>query len=321
MLQLVLMPPQSEWTRSWVSRLEAALPDYVIVAPETDEEARTVIGDADAAYGWVPPDLLPLAHKLRWLHSAAIGPPAGYYYPALIEHPLVVTNPRGIYDDHISQHILMVVLALARGLPAYLAAQQQRRWDPDAHPGPALDLATATALIAGVGGIGHETARLCAAFGMRVVGVDARWEHPAPYIEQHGPEALDALLPLADFVIVTLPHTPQTAGMWHARRFQRMKATAYFINVGRGLTTNLDDLVTALEQEVIAGCALDVFAVEPLPTDHKLWTMSNALLTPHIAGKDAVNLPERQFQILLDNARRFANGAPLRNLVDKAAWF
>ncbi len=118
-----------------------------------------------------------------------------------------------------------------------------------------------------------------------------------------------------------MPHTPQTEGMWNLQRFERMKSSAYFINIGRGLTTRLDDLVTALERGLIAGCGLDVFEVEPLPADHRLWTMPNVLLTPHIAVKDAANIPERQFEILVDNARRFAAGQPLRNVVDKTQWF
>jgi phosphoglycerate dehydrogenase-like enzyme len=216
---------------------------------------------------------------------------------------------------------MMLLLGLARGLPAYLAAQRERRWDPAARPGPALDLATATALIVGVGGIGHETARLCAAFGMTVIGVDPRWEFDAPVAERHGVADLDTVLPRADVVIVTTPHTPETEGMWNSRRFSLMKPTAYFINIGRGMTTRLDDLVDALERGVIAGCGLDVFETEPLPADHKLWGLPNVLLTPHIAVKDAENLPERRYTILLENARRFAAGEPLRNIVDKAAWY
>jgi phosphoglycerate dehydrogenase-like enzyme len=100
-----------------------------------------------------------------------------------------------------------------------------------------------------------------------------------------------------------------------------MKPTAYFINIGRGLTTKLDDLVQALTTGQIAGCALDVFEVEPLPAAHPLWTLPNVILTPHIAVKDAGNIPERQFQLLLENGQRFARGEPLRNVVDKANWF
>ena len=124
----------------------------------------------------------------------------------------MICNPRGIYNDHISQHIMMFLLALARGLPYYVEAQRQRRWQPDARPRPALDLTKATALILGVGGIGQETARLCAAFGMRVIGVDPRWEHEAPGVERHGPDELDAVLPRADVVIATTPAHPRDRG-------------------------------------------------------------------------------------------------------------
>ena len=100
-----------------------------------------------------------------------------------------------------------------------------------------------------------------------------------------------------------------------------MKNTAYFINIGRGKTMKIDDLADAIETGEIAGCGLDVFEVEPLPSDHRLWNLPNVLLTPHIAVKDAENVPERRFEILLENARRFAAGEPLRNVVNKAAWY
>jgi phosphoglycerate dehydrogenase-like enzyme len=321
MPKLVVMPPLDDLKREFARRLPADLPQYQVVAPETDDEARREIGDADAAYGWIPPDLLPLAGKLHWLQNPDAGPVYGYYYAALTDHPVVICNPRGIYNDHISQHIMMFLLALAQGLPFYVEAQRQRRWEKDARPGPALDLANATALIFGVGGIGHETARLCQAFGMKVIGVDPRWEHEAPSVERHTPDELDAVLPRADVVIATTPHTPETEGIWNAQRFKLMKNSAFFINIGRGKTTKLDDLTAAIQNGEIAGCGLDVFEIEPLPADHPLWTMPNVLLTPHVAVKDAENLPERRYQVLLENARRFAAGEPLRNVVDKAAMY
>ena len=100
-----------------------------------------------------------------------------------------------------------------------------------------------------------------------------------------------------------------------------MKNTAYFINIGRGKTMRIDELADAIENGVIGGCGLDVFEVEPLPSDHKLWTLPNVLITPHVAVREAENLPERRFQILLENARRFAAGQPLKNIVDKGRWF
>jgi len=100
-----------------------------------------------------------------------------------------------------------------------------------------------------------------------------------------------------------------------------MKPTAYFINIGRGKTTKLDDLADAVEQGVIAGCGLDVFETEPLPKEHKLWGLPNVIITPHVAVRDGVHVEERRYQMILENARRFAAGEPLKNLVNKAAWF
>ncbi|MDP2645390.1 MAG: D-2-hydroxyacid dehydrogenase [Desulfobacterales bacterium] len=306
----------------WAERLQASLADtYQIVTPENEAEAQLKIADADAAYGWVSPEMLPLAQKLRWLHSPRIGADAGYYYKELTEHPVVVTNPRGTFNDHIGQHIMMYVLALARGLFFYMEAQRQQKWDKNARKTPYIDLATSTAMIVGVGGIGQQAAGYCTAFGMKVVGIDARWEYDIPDVEKHPPEDLDSLLPEADFVIVTVPHTPETEGMWTTERFQLMKRTAYFINIGRGMTTKLDDLVEALINGTIAGCGLDVFEIEPLPSDHKLWKLPNVILTPHVAFKDATNISERQFEMLLDNMRRFAAGEELRNIVDKSVWY
>src|SRR5437660_10284608 len=120
---------------------------------------------------------------------------------------------------------------------------------------------------------------------MRVIGVDARRaEAPPGVAELHRPEALDRLLPLADFVIMTIPHTPATEGLLNRARLRLMKKTAFLINIGRGMTVRLADLVDALATGVIAGAGLDVFEVEPLPPDHPLWTLPGVLLTPHTAG-------------------------------------
>ena len=321
MLKFVMLPPLNEERRGWAARLQAALPQMQIVVADSGEDVQRELVDADGAYGWVPPEVLPLAQKLRWLQNPNVGPHVGYYYKELIDHPLVVTNPRGIFNDHISQHIMMFVLALARGLPYYMAAQREGRWDTEARKSAYIDLTNATALIAGIGNIGQEAARLCHAFGMRVIDVDPRWEYGQSFVEKYKPAALDSRLAEAEFVILAMPQTPETEGLWNAQRFALMKPTAYFINIGRGMTTKLDDLAAALETGTIAGCGLDVFEIEPLPAAHKLWRLPNVLLTPHIAVKDAENIEERQFQILLDNLRRFSTGEPLRNVVNKALWY
>jgi phosphoglycerate dehydrogenase-like enzyme len=184
-----------------------------------------------------------------------------------------------------------------------------------------VHLPEATALILGVGGIGSEAARMCHAFGMRVIGVDARRTRSVQGVnELHPPEKLDELLPLADFLIMAIPHTPATEGLINRQRLRRMKASAFLINIGRGMTVSLADLAAALHAGEIAGAGLDVFEIEPLPADHALWSAPNLLITPHTAGFGPY-LDDRRLDIVLDNCRRFARGHPLRNVVDKAAWF
>ena len=316
----VMLPPLDDDMRSWARRLTADVPGIDVVVAEDEAAAAQAIADADAAYGWVAPDLLPKAARLRWLQNPFAGPFPGYYYQALIDHPVVVTNPRGIYSDHISQHILMFMLALGRGLPYWFAAQQEGRWNKQARRRGYVNLGAATVLVNGVGGIGAQTASLCAAIGARVLGIDPRPERDSP-AEMFGTEMLDELLPEADFVVTTVPHTPETEFMWNAERFRRMKPSAYFINIGRGMTAKLDDLTAALADGEIAGAGLDVFEIEPLPDGHPLWTMENVLITPHVAVADADDIPERRYQLLADNASRFLAGRPLRNAVDKARWY
>ena len=318
---LVMLPPHTTTTRAWAARVAAALPALEVVVAEDEAEAARVLAGAEAAFGTLPPALVRAAGKLRWLQAPQAAPPAGYYTPELIAHPVVVTNFREIYNDHIAAHIMAFVLAFARGLHYYIPRQLRREWRPERLDTGVVHLPEASALIVGVGGIGAETARLAAAFGMHVMGVDARRrEAPPGVVKLDGPDALDALLPLADFVILTVPHTPATEGFMHRARFQLMKRTAFLINIGRGMTTRLDDLVAALRAGEIAGAALDVFEQEPLPAEHPLWTLPNVLITPHSAGFGPY-LDDRRFEILLDNCRRFLAGQPLRNVVDKASWF
>ncbi len=318
----LMLPPQSETTREWARRLAEATPGLDIIAPETMEGAEQAIGHAEGAFGRIPPALLARADKLRWLQAPQAAPPAGFYYRELIAHPVVITNFREIYNDHIGAHVMAFVLAFARGLHVYLPRQLRREWRPAGREsGDVVHLPEATALVVGVGGIGSEVARLASAFGINVIGVDERRTAPPPGVtELHRAAALDTLLPRADFVILTVPHTPETEGFMNRARFQRMKRGAFFINIGRGMTTRLDDLVAALKAGEIAGAALDVFEQEPLPADHPLWTTPGVLITPHTAGHGPY-LDERRFAVLSDNAKRFLAGQELRNVVDKSRWF
>ena len=218
---------------------------------------------------------------------------------------------------------MMFLLALARGLPYYVEAQRQRRWDKDARPGPALDLTGATALIVGVGGIGAGDGP--ALSGLRHDASSAsipRWEHEAPASSGARPDELDAVLPRADVVIATTPHTPETEGMWNARRFRLMKPTR-LLHQHRARQDDAGWTIwrppsSAARSPAAASTSSRSSRCRPTTGSGRL---PNVLLTPHVAVKDAENLPERRYQVLLENARRFAAGEPLRNVVDKAAWF
>jgi phosphoglycerate dehydrogenase-like enzyme len=316
-LKMVLLPPG--YYPDWAERIRAAVPGFEVTVSADPNNASRDIEGADCAYGDLPPTLFARAKRLRWIQCYAAGPDPSFYHEALVNSDVVVTNFRGIYNDHVGQHAVAFLLALSRHFPRYMAQQSQRQWNTLQ---PALYLPESTVAIVGVGGIGGEVARLCKCFGAFTVGLDTRLKSNPDFLDElYGPEGLDGLLPRADFVIITTPDTPQTRGMMNSKRFDLMKPGSFLINVGRGACVILDDLVAALRSGKIAGAGLDVFEAEPLPPDHALWQIPNVLITPHVAAENAPHLYERRTEILLENCRRFAGGEPLLNVVDKQNRF
>jgi phosphoglycerate dehydrogenase-like enzyme len=312
------VPEAADTLRDWPAMLQSDVPEAELYLAGSEAEAAGNIGAVEAAFGQLPPSLFAKAASLRWLACPRAGPDPSFYHPALVESHVTVTNVRGIYNDHISAHIMALLLGFARGLPVYHDHQRARRWRKGA---ATIYLPEATLLILGVGGIGAETARLAHAFGMTVLALDPRVAAaPDGVDELHRPEALDRLLPRADFVVLTMPETPATQRLFDLAKFRLMKPTAYFINIGRGATVVLDDLNAALREGALAGAALDVFETEPLPEAHPLWDAPGTVLTPHVAA-DGPYLDRRRYEVFRDNCRRFARGEPLANVVDKANWF
>jgi phosphoglycerate dehydrogenase-like enzyme len=311
--KILLLPPNVD--ASLPEKIRQVVPGVVVKAFLDPTAALPDIVDADAAYGTVPPELFARARKLRWICAARAGLGGDWFYDALVQSDVVVTNMRGSYNEHLSAHAVAFLLAFARRFDHYLPQQQWQR-------GPEMiDLPTKTVLIVGVGGAGSETSKLCAAFGMRVLGADPRvTDPPTGMAELFTPDRLEERLGEADFVIVTTPESRDTLGMFNAHLFSRMKRGAYFINISRGGCVVTEDLIAALRSDQLAGAGLDVAAPEPLPPDNPLWQMPNVLITPHVAIHGA---PYRQKweEILLENCRRFANHEPLLNVVDKEKWY
>jgi phosphoglycerate dehydrogenase-like enzyme len=245
---------------------------------------------------------------------------------------------RGLFSDVIADQVMGYVLCFARNLHRYVRNQLQAKWEPvggeservafATGPGHVtaidrahLHLADATLGAVGLGSIGSEVARRALAFNMRVLAVDpVQTQAPAGVAALWTPDRLPQLLAESDFVVIAAPHTPQTAKLIRRPQLRQMKRSAYFINIGRGAIVDLADLTVALEAGEIAGAALDVYEVEPLPADHPLWKRENAILTPHVAGYSP-RIAERHLGVLLENVRRFVQGEALRNVADKARWF
>ncbi|MXX43744.1 MAG: D-2-hydroxyacid dehydrogenase [Acidimicrobiales bacterium] len=311
--------PHTEVLERWAAELRAEFEGLEVVIAATEEEILEQLSDADAAYGVLPAGWH--APRLRWLQAPMANPPLGYFTPELAAHPAVVTNMRGVYNDHIATHVMAFLLAFGRGLPHYVHDQRNREYRGGL--APVLHLADSTVLFIGAGGVAHQAARYLQPWGPRVVAADARPEITVggAIDAVFGADELEARLPLADVVVMTVPHTAESEGMLGRAQFALMKPTAVFINIGRGMTVVLNDLVDALEAGELAGAGLDVFDQEPLPPDHRVWTLPNVLITPHVAmvGPD---IDQRRFELVAGNCRRLLAGEPLQYVVaDKILGF
>lgn len=317
-LKMAILPP--EFIEDWEDKIREVVPGAEVRTFTSAAEVGDYIDDVNCAYGFVPPELFRRAKKLRWIQCYAAGPASSFWYDELVQSDVVVTNFRGIFNEHVAAHAMSFLLAFSRNVHRYIPQQLRAEWVPLP---TTVYLPESRALIIGVGGIGAETGRLCKAFGMKVIGIDPRVpEKPAHFDELYRPESLEELLPLSDFVIITTPETPQTQKMINSRRLNLMKETSFLINVGRGACVVLGDLVEALEKKKIAGAGLDVFEEEPLPPSSRLWSNPNVMITPHMAAnQDSLHIPERRTKILLENCRRFSRGEKLLNVMDKKNWF
>ena len=256
---------------------------------------------------WIP---LREAERLRWLHtfSAGVDHPV---FQGLLAQRVRLTTSSGVGAAAIAHTVLLYVLALSRDLRAWVEAQRRREWQPR----DVQDLEGRVLGVVGLGPIGTEVARLGAAFGMRVVGVrrTPRGDEPC---ETWPLGRLDDLLAIVDYLVLALPLTTETRGILDARAMARLRPEAFVVNVGRGELVDEPALVRALQAKRLAGAALDVFAVEPLPPESPLWDMPNVIVTPHSAGQNPGNAV-RAVELFLDNLARYMRGNPLHNEVTR----
>jgi len=327
------LPPEAERTIR-----EAAPEDWrvhTVRAPTSSDgdgaampsrEALDAIVDAEVYFGFgITRPLFVTARRLKWVHSAAAGV-RGALFPEMLASPVRLTNSAGIHAIPIAETVVGGLLYLLRGLDMAVEQQRERRWDMSrfvADDSVLRELGDCRALIVGTGGIGSEVARRLAVFGSRCVGVRRHPARGAPagFERVVGPESLDDELPAADVVVLAAPLTTETTGVLDAQRIGYLRPGAIVVNVARGALLDEDALAAAVITGRLRGAVLDVFSKEPLAADSPLWQLRSVLITPHVSPVSPGRFWPRQLDLFLDNWRRYLNGAPLRNVVDKRAGY
>lgn len=283
--------------------------------PDQEQQFRTWLAQADVLYGLdrsLAPELARLAPNLKWVQAAASGIHATVTGSGLHQTDILITNAAGVQAIPLAEHVLLSALYFAKRIPRRLANQAARQWDMF-RVGEVRDK---TAVVVGLGGAGREIARLLKAVGMRVIGVRRQRTGTAEDLgidELHGADALHAVLPRCDYLVLIVPGTPETEAMIGARELALLPRGAVLINVGRGSLVDEAALVESLQAGHLGGAALDVTRQEPLPADSPLWGMPNVLLTPHAAAH-VDREEERLTQLFCENLRRFLSGTPLVNV-------
>ena len=301
-----------------VDELKKAAPSGVEVVGVGAAELRARAAEADAILGTINNDLLRAAPKLKWVQSYSAGVER-WMTPELKASGVTLTNGKIIQGPNIADHAFAMLLGLTRELHRIIPNRSKEEWMRGQFQ--PIELRGKTAVIIGVGGIGMQIAQRAKGFDMRVVGVDPKDISYTPLIDKLvPPDRLDAVLPEADVVFISAPHTPQSEGMMGARQFDLLKKGVYFIAVSRGKLYDTGALVRALDSRRLAGAGLDVTDPEPLPKGHALWKFENVIITPHIAGQSDL-VQGRRMDLLKENIRRFAAGEPLLNVVDKAKGY
>jgi phosphoglycerate dehydrogenase-like enzyme len=312
-----------ELTSTQRAAVESLVPDMDVVVTRDLVEVEPVAGDVEVMSGWVDPEMIAAMPAVRWVQHWAAGVDGLVARPEVVERDFVLTNGSGIHAVPITEHIFAFLLSLARGLPCAVRAQVDHRWvSPPLCGEHVFELYNKTMVLIGVGAIGSRTAEVAKALGMRVIGVRRRPSDDAVagVDEMVGPDALLDVLPMADVVVLTVPLTDETRAMVGEPELRAMQSSAVLVNIGRGGTVSESALVRALQEGRIAGAGLDVFETEPLPENSPLWEMENVVVTSHYAGRTP-QYTARAMEIFLDNLRRYRDGRPLRNVVDKALGY
>jgi phosphoglycerate dehydrogenase-like enzyme len=295
--------------------LRAAAPGVEVLAAAEGEALAEQLAGAQAVIGLCSDETLAAAPELHWIQTWSVGVESCVVVPGLIHQGIVLTNMQRTSGIPIAEHAVAMMMALARGLPAYGRLQQSATWQP-VEDRPIRELTGATVLVVGLGGIGTEVARRAHGLGMRVIATRNSSREGPDFVARIG--LSDELLELAaeaDFIVNAMPLTPQTTAIFDEQFFAAAKHGAYFVNIARGQSVVPEDLLAALHSGQLGGAGLDVTDPEPLPPTDPLWAMENVIITPHVAA-DSDSQRQRYLLLVAENLRRYVAGEPLLNVAD-----
>ena len=306
-----------------LKRLAELGPGIRIKAGRSAEELLPELAEARVLFNWFGAreqveGIMAAAPHLEWIHARYAGLDR-LLFPALIESPIPLTNGTGVFSQSLGEFVMLGALYFAKQVPRMLKSKGSGHWDTFA----VHEISKQTMGIVGHGDIGRAAAWRAKALGMRVLALR---RNPAPrpgdeHVDRvYATPGLRAMLPECDYVVVTAPLTPETHHMISKPEFAAMKRSAVVMNVGRGPVIDEAALVEALQSGQIAGAALDVFEVEPLPHESPLWTMDNVLISFHTADHTADWLDDAA-TFFIEQFARWRQGEPLKNLVDKRAGY
>ena len=279
---LVLLTLPEPIRSQYRDRLRKRFPEVAIDLVDHHSKVGPYIATTDALVTFAPmlsAHVLASATRLKWVQALGTGVDNLIDQPALRED-VIVTNMRGIHGAPVAEAALAGMLALARGLPRALRAQNERQWQRF----PAQLLHDKTVGVFGVGQIAEALAPKCKVLGMRVVGVTSAPRQVPGFDLMHRREKLAEVVGDFDFLVLLTPLSAATRNSINAGIFAAMKPTSYLINLARGGVVDEPALIAALASNRIAGAALDVFNQEPLPADHPFWSMPNVIITAHQGG-------------------------------------
>ncbi len=299
--------------------LEESAPSANFVYAKSDNVDADLVYNANVIIGFPPASIVKESKNLEWLQLQSAGA-GGFVKEGALADSVILTNASGAYGLAISEYMLGVLLEMYKNLHIYRDKQMKADWS---YTGRVQAIYRSTALVAGLGDIGGEFARRMNLLGAYTIGIRRKDTDKPEYLDElYLMDKFEEILPRADIVALSLPETSLTQKIINKNTLKLMKNNAVLINVGRGSAVDTDALCDALESGQIAGAALDVTDPEPLPEDHRLWRLKNAIITPHISG--GFSLPEtfeRIVRISADNLHAYMNGKKLKNIVDRSAGY